>query len=319
MREARFIFFARGKNASPLDFTRVPWYITPIMEIIDAHMHYAGWEGFREVAEAAGHVNTPEHIRETFRANCVVMAIAMGAGHHGPADGLCHPGGPNLGVTPDYICYCAGVESEKITPENTPKSLELFEAALRSPQCVGLKFYPGYSPIYPGDPRHFPFYELAGALKVPVVFHTGDTAGTRGLVKYSHPLGVDEVAVRFPQTTFVLAHYGNPWIVDATEVAAKNENVFIDLSGLAAGKVGVPEYLEEFQGYVAHLKTWMAYLADWEKFLYGSDFPLVSVSAYIGIIKALTPAKHWENVFYNNALRVFPKVENLVNAGKKLV
>lgn len=69
-----------------------------------------------------------------------------------------------------------------------------------------------------------------------MVFHTGDTAGSRGKLKYAHPLTVDDPASDFPGTTFVMAHYGNPWIVDATEVAAKHENVFIDLSGLAVGR-----------------------------------------------------------------------------------
>ena len=49
---------------------------------------------------------------------------------------------------------------------------------------------------------------------------------------------VDEVAADFPDVQFVICHCGNPWLLDATEVATKNDNVAVDLSGL----------LEEYRG-----------------------------------------------------------------------
>lgn len=295
------------------------------MKIIDAHIHYAGHEGFNQTARESGQLNTAAAVAENFRRNGVVAAIAMGTGRSDDrADGLCEPMRPDLAgpVTPETcalprnIVYCAGVDSGAITPENTAKSLELFEEYLRTPQCVGLKFYPGYHHIYMSDKRHYPFFELAAAYDVPVVIHTGDTAGTRGHVKYSHPLTIDEIAVDFPQTHFVLAHYGNPWIVDATEVAAKNENVSIDLSGLAAGKIESERFLTQYRGYLEHLKTWMAYLGDWSRFLYGSDYPLVNIDEYIKVIRAIVPEEHHEAVFHDNALRTFRKLARQLNEGE---
>ena len=295
------------------------------MKIIDAHIHYAGWDGFNETAAESGQVNTVEGVADNFRKNGVVMAVAMGAGRNGGDPAVCRPMTPNLaGNTtpehygqPDYIAYCAGVDSGAITPENTTRSLEEFERYLQTPQCVGLKFYPGYHHLYLSDPRHYPFFELAAACDVPVVIHTGDTAGTRGHVKYAHPLTVDEVAVDFPKTRFVLAHYGNPWIVDATEVAAKNENVSIDLSGLAAGTIDAAVFLKHFRGYLEHMRVWMDYLGDWSRFLYGSDYPLVNIGEYIKVIRAIVPEEHHEAVFCNNALRVFPKPKPLLNAAEE--
>ncbi len=46
---------------------------------------------------------------------------------------------------------------------------------------------------------------------------------------------MDEVAVDFPGVRFVLAHFGNPWLIDAAEVLFKNANVWADLSGLFVG------------------------------------------------------------------------------------
>lgn len=290
------------------------------VKIIDTHIHYANRDGFHAVAADSGQVNTVAGVAENFRRNGVVMAVAMGSGGGGGRDGVCFPMTPDLAgpVTPEHygqpdnIAYCAGVDSGAITPENTRRSLEEFEKYLKTPQCVGLKFYPGYHHLYLSDPRHFPFFELAAAYDVPVVIHTGDTAGTRGHVKYAHPLTVDEVAVDFPKTRFVLAHYGNPWFADATEVAAKNENVAIDLSGLAAGRIDAPDFLRRFRRYLDLMRTWMEYLDGWDRFLYGTDFPLVNIDAYIEVIRAVVPEEHHEKVFYGNALRVFPKLRPLL-------
>ena len=290
------------------------------MKMIDAHIHFSDRPGFQETAAEAGHVNTPEHLKQEFDRLGFALGIAMGVGDGGRDEGECRPLLPDLagleaarqGEQPDFIAFCCGLDSGAITPENTPRALELFEKYLKMPRCVGLKLYTGYQPVYPGDPRHAPFFELAGACGVPVVFHTGDTAGSRGKLKYAHPLTVDDPASDFPGTTFVMAHYGNPWIVDATEVAAKHENVFIDLSGLAVGRFEPEAFCAEYHGYLEHLKTWITYLSDYGKFLYGTDWPLVDPEAYLQLIRRLIPERHHNAVLCENALRVLPKLEKLL-------
>ena len=42
------------------------------------------------------------------------------------------------------------------------------------------------------------------------------------------PLLVDDVAVDNPDVKFVMAHFGNPWLIDAAEVIYKNDNVWAD-------------------------------------------------------------------------------------------
>lgn len=286
------------------------------MNIIDAHLHFSDHEGFRHTAEAAGHENTPEHVAETFRANRIVMGIAMGAGSGGADPGVVEPMLPTMtgtdGRLPAFISYCCGLTSEALNAGNRARSLEAFDRAMGDPRCVGIKLYCGYNRVYVNDPRHHPFFELAQAHDLPVVIHTGDTAMPSGVLKYSHPLTVDEAAVDYPSTRFVMAHYGNPWIVDATAVAAKNPNVFIDLSGLAAGNFTAEWFLNRYHGYLEHIRTWMAYLGDYDKFLYGSDWPLVHMSSYIAVIRSLIPEEEQEKVFYANALRVFPRLAELL-------
>ena len=78
---------------------------------------------------------------------------------------------------PKEIVYCAGVDSDVLTPGNAEKTAQEFERYVKTPQCVGLKIYLGYNAVYAYDPVHFPLYELAQHYNIPVAFHTGDLAG----------------------------------------------------------------------------------------------------------------------------------------------
>ena len=262
--------------------------------IIDAHLHYSRHEHMARLAVEAGHVNTPEHLAEVFR-NCGVTAgVVMGNEEMLDLDS-----GPRL-------CFCFGLRGERLkSREGISSELERAEKALSDDRCVGIKVYLGYDYRYPSDEAFLPFYELAGSCGKAVVFHTGDTAGSRGKVKYAHPLGVDEVAVDFPGTRFVLAHCGNPWIVDAVEVAAKNANAALDLSGLATGNFVPDELFARYEAYWRHLRMWLDYLSDDSRAMYGSDWPLVNIPAYIALMRRVVPERAHAAFFHDNAVRVF--------------
>lgn len=285
------------------------------MKIIDAHMHFfQADERFAQIAQNAGHLATPAHLAEAFAANGVVLGIGMGTVGKEENREVANPltlAFPD-GDEPPFLAYCLGIDTAAVTPENREASLRAFEERLAKPRAVGLKVYAGYQPYFVNDPVYHPFYELAEAYGVPVVIHTGDTANSQGRLRYSHPLTVDEVAVNFPRVQFVMAHYGNPWIVDATEVAKKNPNVLIDLSGLAEGCFEPASFCEAYRGYLDMLRTWMTYLGAYDKLLYGSDWPLVNLANYIELIARVVPKAQHAAVFYENAVRVFPKIKPLL-------
>ena len=290
------------------------------MKIIDAHLHFSRCGHFDAIAEAAGHVNSGGHLEAVFRRENIALGIAMGEMGGEREKGVCTPRLPELpgmtpsGELPSRLVFCAGVESSEIVPETLQRSLELFADCLKQKRCAGLKFYPGYNAVPLDDPRHDPYFDLAGQFDVPVVIHTGELAGRNGLLKYSHPLAVDEVACRFPHVRFVMAHYGNPWIVDATAVAAKNPNVFLDLSGLAEGNFTVEAYRRHFRAHLDYLRHWLTYLDRWDKVMYGSDWPLVNIPAYIGVIRSLIPEEYRKAVFFENACRVYSRIPPLLEA-----
>jgi hypothetical protein len=166
----------------------------------------------------------------------------------------------------------------------------------------GLKIYPGYEPFYPADRKLAPAYELAGAYDVPVMIHTGDTYARTGKVKYSHPINVDEAAVDFPNVKFVICHLGNPWFRDCMEVVYKNENVFTDMSGLTLG--GFTDRFEAFMR--QQLKEMLLWGVEPTKVLYGTDWPLITMEAYLQFVEELRlPSRDKDLMLYENAAALF--------------
>ncbi len=196
-----------------------------------------------------------------------------------------------------------------------PGHLKAVEAQIEChrEKLVAFKAYLGYLHFGPEHPNYVPYYKLAARYHLPVIVHTGDNWLTTAKVKYAHPLRMDEVAVDHPAVRFVLAHFGNPWLIDAAEILYKNPNVWADLSGLFVGGD------DEIQGLldgakipdsapglmISDLKKAIGYVGDYKKFLYGSDWPLAPMASYRRLIESLIPKEYHQEVFRTNAEHVF--------------
>lgn len=186
--------------------------------------------------------------------------------------------------------------------------LQHAEEQLRAGRVKALKGYLGYLYHGPDSPGYIPYYELAARYGVPFIFHTGDTYSTTAKVKYAHPLLVDEVAVDHGDVNFVMAHFGNPWIMDAAEVLYKNENVWADLSGLLVGDEVYFSSLSK-QGILSHaverIKQGIEFAERPDRFLYGTDWPLAPMRAYRDFVGRLFPEELHPAVFCDNARQLF--------------
>jgi len=205
---------------------------------------------------------------------------------------------------PPAFRYCIGVGTFERMVKPSAEILLAAEEHLKRKACVGIKIYTGYTPIYAFDERLKPFYALADKYDKPVAFHTGMTAGSMGLLKYSHPLAVDEAAAAFPNVRFVLCHFGNPFLAEAAAVMEKNSNVSADLSGLLDGKTDLDRYFDRHLGYVQLLRTWMRYVDDDSRFMFGTDYPAVDIENYVEFISRLVDKESMEKIFFENANRI---------------
>ena len=266
------------------------------MKIIDAHLHFATDAYFDEIAKAAEHENSADHLLEQYRMRGMVHGIVMG---NLPVEEL-EP------VYPPFLSYCIGLDSQVFDMAKLLQKLHLIEQHLKSERCVGIKHYPGYASFYIYDDRLAPVYELAARYKKPVAVHTGLTATDKALLKYSHPLVMDEAATKFREVQFVMCHFGEPWFTDAAAVIEKNPNVAADLSGLLERKIpDFAAFCEKKHFYIERLKGWLEYLDLYDRFMFGTDWPLANLGDYIAFTKEIIPEEHWQEVFYENAVRIY--------------
>ena len=287
------------------------------MKIIDAHLHFSKIQSFIDTAKKKSFVNYSDiGLKQEFADNNIVLGIAMGLEETQrgafPDDKTSNPMGIDLEKNlPDNLVYCLGINPFDLI-KNKKNSLSAIEKATDNVKVVGLKIYAGYYPFFVYDEVYQPVYELAATYKLPIVIHSGDTYSERGVLKYSHPLTVDELAVKHRNINFIIAHQGDPWIMDCAEVVAKNRNVFADMSGLIVGNASDIRRFQEEPLFFNHIKRGTIYTDNYSKYLFGTDWPLVKTGAYLDFIKAIIPEKYHNDVFYNNALNVFPKINQFL-------
>jgi predicted TIM-barrel fold metal-dependent hydrolase len=243
-------------------------------------------------------------LRREMREAGARTALAMGCLDGGPTDPLGIGGTLQVAESVPGLFVIGAADPRRDDRDH----LLSVEETLKAGRVRALKGYLGYLHQGPGDPGYRPYYELAERYRLPFVFHTGDTWSPRAKLRFAHPLGVDEVAVDHPRVNFVLAHAGNPWLIDAAEVVYKNVNVWADLSGLAVGDkeaFAAPERQEALRETIEGVRRAFRYSERPNRFLYGSDWPLAPMAAYKSWVSAAIPEIHHEQVFEENARVLF--------------
>lgn len=150
-------------------------------------------------------------------------------------------------------------------------------------KIVAVKFYTGYEHYYPNDSIVAHYLKILQDIGCPVIFHSGDCLSSVkcSKLKYSHPLGIDEIAVDFPDLKIIIAHVGNPWWKDTAEICYKNKNVYTDISGFVYGK-----FTGKDKFYFNQMITEFLSISSFDKLLFGTDFPISDQSSYVKVINS---------------------------------
>jgi predicted TIM-barrel fold metal-dependent hydrolase len=146
----------------------------------------------------------------------------------------------------------------------------------------GLKFHPALQGFLLCDELIDPLIEIARQRRVLVYMHTGTPA-------YAQPTQLTELALRFPDVSFVMGHMGSTdfWL-DAVPAASVSENIYVDTSW------SLPQKIERA----------LAALGS-ERVLFGTDTPLSTLDLELACLAhASMSDSARENVMGGNLRRL---------------
>lgn len=259
----------------------------------DAHFHlFDNTELGNTLAKNIDEQSTKEYFINKYYTNGnMIGGIVMG-------NGLLEKQGINL---PDNFFYCAGLDEKSYFPLNSEIYTKI-EQHLKNEKCVGVKLYPGYISLYPNDEQYYKIFKLLLKYNKVLSVHTGMPVGLGGKIKYTKPIHIDDIAVDFPDLKIVMCHFGNPFLNEAGAVMEHNSNVFSDLSGLIEGKFNA-DTVSKYDMYT--LKTWIEYVEDPKRFIFGTDWPVTNCNEYQRFILKMFDEKYIKDIMINNALNIY--------------
>jgi len=290
------------------------------MKVIDAHMHYSKIASFRDTGLLSSSVDYSEkgYIAEVKGCD-IVRSICMGLTERPPSlfpdnDARTPMMADLSDVLPPEISICMGInphtlskgaicEMEEIIKNGSVMGYDI--ESNYSGRICGIKIYAGYYHYDVNDPIYAPAYDFAERHDLAVAIHSGDTYAERGRLIFSQPLSIDDLAVDRPDMRIVICHMGAPWIYDACEVAGKNKNVYMDISGMYVGDI---QYFNDLQNKTLLLDRYrqaLILMDNYDKVLFGTDWPLAPMSSYIDFCKKLVPPETYDKVFFENAKAVY--------------
>lgn len=206
-----------------------------------------------------------------------------------------------------FLCPCIDIS------QDIPPQLAAIEPHLTEHRIVGLKIYLTYQTGRADDERLLCVYRFADRHRLSVTFHNGlcslvlpsdnDMAG-------SDAAYVARAAEQFPNVNFIIAHMDDPRFDACIRLVHNHENLFTDFSG--AYEPGTKEDADIEWAIETFAKAIHQYPDTYQKILYGTDFcPPINLSAiaeYDYTIRKIFPPEQWEDVYFNNCLRAFPRL-----------
>jgi predicted TIM-barrel fold metal-dependent hydrolase len=157
------------------------------------------------------------------------------------------------------------------------------ENAVKKMGLRGLKLDPALQNFRAEDRKVYPVYETAEELGIPLVIHTGMSWAPETPLERGYPIHLEEPIRRFPKLAFVLAHWGWPWVWEATALALKYPNVYLDTSCLYYDS---PKEFYQFV-FSRQIPTTVIERSLRNKVVFGSNYPRVEIKNMVHALKSL--------------------------------
>lgn len=256
--------------------------------IIDAHTHI----------DRANHVDwTPQHLISSMDDAGISHSLVI-SNHltEAPLDKV-------LKTVKGYDRFhvIGNVEFNHLDDEQVDKLI----GHLERKDIVGVKLFPGYEDYFPYDKKMDRLFAYMEANDHPLLIHTGVLmVGYKGYLDQSHPLHVNRIGAKFPKLKIVIAHMGNPWLVDTVAVMWQNPRVYTDLSGFFVEFRALDP--REVKNFLRRMEEIHDLLGSFKRCLFGTDWPLYSQKEYLEAVERIQLSdKEKELVFWKNANDVY--------------
>jgi uncharacterized protein len=275
--------------------------VKSLQKIFDAHVHLSerGDDALIRFARTNGLRYTMDELLAAMREHKIVRGLLLSP----PLQGSTSL--PNE----EIVSLCAksgGMLAPVITVEPTAKevkaAIELAENKRKEVKAFKIRL--GYVTAPAEDPVFNRLYDYAESARLPVLFHTGDTAFSTGDLILSHPLTLDRLSNKREELTIVLCHFGSPWFDDVAELIYKHPNVYTDISGLITRS---DAYADKFLGWLAKkISEAIYYAGGAEKVIFGTDYPVTTHAEALALVSRLEVEEaDKEKILWSNAERVF--------------
>jgi hypothetical protein len=108
--------------------------------------------------------------------------------------------------------------------------IEQLEFAFTDLKLNGLVLYPARAQFYPNDANLEKIYCLCEKYNKPIMFQSGLNWEPNALSKFSHPLYLEEVAIKHPKLRFCISGFAWPWVRETAMLLLKYPNIYADTS-----------------------------------------------------------------------------------------
>lgn len=117
-----------------------------------------------------------------------------------------------------------------INPVNFKGGIGQIRKMLEKFEFKGTVLYCSENEFHPAHSKAMQFYEIACDMQLPVFFHNSLPLTSRGVLDYSRPFLLDEIARNFPELKIIISNMGFPFINQTLAMVVKHENVYADLT-----------------------------------------------------------------------------------------
>lgn len=173
------------------------------------------------------------------------------------------------------------------------RSLDMIEKNRDEINFVGVKVWSVGSGLYLDDKKYYPLWEYAASHDFAVSAHTWSPHTDNPRQSYGNPLLLEKVLKDFPQLKLILVHSGGKidFYDEVIDLAGKYETLYMDFSGDCF-------YPPVFKKVIDRIGRGRA--------LFGTDMPMMDIRYHIAnVLAADIPDSDKEDIFYNNAARLF--------------